>query len=392
VRLTLTNANQATGATLSNPYRNLNGGNPFPYSGKFIVAGPVFAIDSDFHWPYSYQLNLSIQRQIAKDLSVTAAYVGTLSHNLPFATDLNYPVLMNTPAGCVVNGVASVNQLASTTNVQCRRPIQTKCPDVTVAGQAGCYGAIQDLNGTQTASYHALQVSATKRMGHHLSLNSFYTFSKTLDSVQLQNTTNMGGAQNFAKLYLDKGRADTDQRHVFVASLTYQPDYYAGGNAILRNVINGWSISPIIKLRSGLPFTIANSVDANLDGTSNDRAQLVPGVDPHSADPNSTAWFNTLAFSQNKVVNGVATEGNSPRNFLDAPGFRDVDLAISRKFKIWESAALTFRAEATNVFNMVSLGTPGSTVPATAGTSTTFGVIRTASETRRLQLGARLTF
>jgi hypothetical protein len=312
---------------------------------------------------------------------VTAAYVGTLSHNLPFATDLNYPVF--TPAA---TNAAS--------NVQSRRPIQTSCPDFPTGG---CYAAIQDLNGTQTASYHALQISATKRMGHHLSLNSFYTFSKTLDSVQLQNTTNMGGAQNFVKLFEDKGRADTDQRHVFVASLIYQPDYYTGGNSILRNVINGWSISPIIKLRSGLPFTISNGVDANLDGTNNDRAQVVG--DPNNiADRSPAAWFNTSAFAQNPVKNAVggtgavAVEGNSPRNFLDAPGFRDVDLAISRKFTVWENAAITFRAEATNVFNMVSLGTPGVTVPATAGTSLTFGVIRSAAETRRLQLGARLTF
>jgi hypothetical protein len=229
-------------------------------------------------------------------------------------------------------------------------------------------------------------------MGHHVTLNTFYTYSKTLDSVQLQNTTTQGGAQNFSNLKEDKGRADTDQRHVFVASLTYQPDYYAGGNAILRNVINGWSISPIIKLRSGLPFTIANGADANLDGNGNDRAQLVPGVSPNVANPTAAAWFNIAAFAQNKIVTGVATDGNSPRNYLDAPGFRDVDLAISRKFKIWESTALTLRAEATNVFNMVSLGTPGATVPAAGVTSATFGVIRTASETRRLQLGARLTF
>lgn len=108
--------------------------------------------------------------------------------------------------------------------------------------------------------------------------------------------------------------------------------------------------------------------------------------------PTAAAWFNTLAFAQNKIVTGAATEGNSPRNFLDSPGFRDVDLAISRKFRIGERAALTLRGEATNVFNMVSLGPPGATVPTTPGTSLTFGVIRTASPTRQFQLGARLTF
>jgi hypothetical protein len=397
IRLTLTNANSPTGATLSNPYRNLVGGNPFPYTGKFIAAGPVYAIDSNFQWPYSYQLNFSVQRQITSDFSMTAAYVGTLSHNLPFASDVNYPVFTPT---------------ATTNNFQSRRPFQNSCADFTTGG---CYGAIQVLNGNQTASYHALQISATKRMGHHLSLNSFYTFSKTLSSVQLQNATNMGGAQNFAQLYLDKGRADTDQRHVFVASLTFQPDYYTGGNAIVRNVVNGWSISPIIKLRSGLPFTISNGADSNLDGTNNDRARIVGdpwaagpvalNTDPlcqktisqggKAADQTRTAstWYNPCAFSRNPATNGVTTEGNSPRNFLDAPGYRSVDLAVSRKFNIHENMSIMFRVEGNNIFNMVSLNTPANnTIAASNALNSSVAAVRSARPTRELQLGARLTF
>ena len=47
-------------------------------------------------------------------------------------------------------------------------------------------------------------------------------------SVQLHNNTTQGGAQNFSKLGLDYGRADTDQRHVFSASVNWAIDYYRG--------------------------------------------------------------------------------------------------------------------------------------------------------------------
>src|SRR5262249_26178094 len=138
------------------------------------------------------------------------------------------------------------------------------------------FGAVLELDSDQTASYHALQVTSSMRMSHHVTFNAFYTFSKTLSSAELHNSTTQGLAQNYSRLDLDRGRADTDQRHVFSMSLNYQPDYYAGSNAIVRNIINGWSISPIIKLRSGLPFTVTNgNVDANLDGNTNDRAQLI---------------------------------------------------------------------------------------------------------------------
>jgi hypothetical protein len=90
-------------------------------------------------------------------------------------------------------------------------------------------------------------------------------------------------------------------------------------------------------------------------------------------------------------VTGGATDGNSARNLLDGPGFKVVDLAISRAFQLGGDMKLSFRAEATNVFNIVNLGQPGNSVPSGA-TSTTFGVIRTANAMRRLQLGMRLTF
>jgi hypothetical protein len=108
---------KSTGATLSCPYiglassfgstvtcaagsgAGLTGVDPFPFvynpaSPGFIVpGGSFFGIDKNFQWPYSYQVNFSVQRQITSDFTVTAAYVGTFSHDLPFATDINYPLL-----------------------------------------------------------------------------------------------------------------------------------------------------------------------------------------------------------------------------------------------------------------------------------------------------------
>jgi hypothetical protein len=130
-------------------------------------------------------------------------------------------------------------------------------------------------------------------------------------------------------------------------------------------------------------------VDANLDGQTNDRARQVG--DPEIDNPTPERWFNTAAFAQNPVVTGQATNGNSARNLLDGPGFKVIDLAVSRDFRLPGDKRLTFRAEATNAFNIVNYGQPGNSVPSGA-TSTTFGIIRTANAMRRLQLGVRFTF
>ena len=369
-RLTLSNINLTTnaagvpnGASLRNPYNNYVGGAPFPYNGSYANGGGIFAVSQDFEWARAYQTNVGVQRQVTKALALGAAYIGTFSRNLPFGRDVNYPVVTPTAS------TAGANILA-------RRPNPA-------------FGAVLLLDSDQYSNYNGLQVTFNLRQWQRVSVNGFYTLSKTMTSVQLQNNTTQGLAQNYSNLSEDYGRADTDQRHVFSTSINWSLDYYHGGG-VMEHVLNGWSISPIIKLRSGLPFSITNgNVDANLDGNTNDRAAIVG--DPHIDHPTAAQWFNTAAFVQNKVVTGVATDGNSPRNLLDGPGFRVVDLALSRDFRLPGAAKLTFRAEGTNIFNIVNLGQPGNAVPSGA-TSTTFGVIRTANAMRRLQLGVRVSF
>ncbi|MEO6656124.1 MAG: TonB-dependent receptor, partial [Pyrinomonadaceae bacterium] len=370
-RLTFTNINQTTntagvpnGASLSNPYNAFAGGNPFPYNGGFTTGGGLFAVDPDFKWPRTFQTNVSIQRQLTSGLTVGAAYVGTISNNLPLGRDVNYPVLTAT---------------ATTGNVLARRPNPL-------------FGAVTVLDSDQEASYHAMQLTGTYRLGKKVSFNGFYTFSKTLSSAELHNNTTQGLAQNYTKLFLEKGRADTDQRHVFSMSMNFQPDFYKGDSKILSGIINGWSLSPIVKIRSGRPFTVTNGgVDANLDGvTTTDRAQLIG--DPYLANPTADMWFNIAAFSRNLAVTGVATDGNSPRNFLSGPGYNAVDLGLSRDFRFSERFKVRLRAEGTNIFNHPNYDQPNSTAPANIASPGNFGRITSAGAMRRLQFGVRFTF
>jgi len=369
-RLTFANINTKTdangvplGASLRNPYTNYPGGTPFPYNGSYTAGGGSFGVDLGFKWAHAYQTNVGIQRELFGKMGVGAAYIGTFSRNLPFGRDVNYPV---------------VNATATNigTNILSRRPNTA-------------FGAVTMIDSDQYSNYNGLQMTFNMRQWHNVSLNGFYTYSQTWTSAQLQNNTTQGLAQNYSNLAAENGRADSDQRHVFSINLNWEIDYYRGDNGFWSGLLNGWRVSPIVKMRSGIPFTVTNgNVDANLDGSTNDRAQQVG--DPYLANPTPDMWFNTTAFVQNKVVTGVAVDGNTPRNSLEGPGFRVVDLAISRDVRL-PKGTLTFRAEATNAFNVVNYGQPGASVPSGA-TSTTFGVIRSARAMRQVQLGVRWTF
>jgi hypothetical protein len=367
-RLTLTNVlafdpttKAYTGGTLSNPYQGYVGGVPFPYNGQFVNGGSPLGVSPGFDWPYTYQLNFSVQRQFTSTMSASVAYVGSITHNLPFSMDINYPNLQ--AAGASTSGA----------NVQSRRPNQN-------------FGSIYLTESNQASWYHSLQVTATKKMSHNVNFTSSYVWSKTMCTAEIQGgSTNV--AQDMSNLNGDRGPCDSDVRHALNIAMVYQPNYYHGEQKVIGHILNGWEVSPIIKARSGSPFSILNGADANLDGSSSyDRAQLVG--DPYLANPSITEWFNTAAFAQNPAVTGKSVDGNSPRNFLYGPASLNVDMALSRTFKFTERFKLQFRGEATNIFNIVNLNNPGASMSNMA----TFGKISGASAMRQVQLGLRLTF
>ncbi len=208
---------------------------------------------------------------------------------------------------------------------------------------------------------------------------------QSIDSADSQDDTS-GSVQNFNNIAADRGRTDFDRRHNFVMSGIWRINYFKNGNPIARHVLNGWSLSAIVSLRSGLPLTITNGSDANLDGNNNDRANLIgdPLLDPNRPRNEVVArWFNTAAFAPP----AAGQDGTAGRNIIDGPGSKNVDLGIFRDFNFTERFRLQFRAEATNALNIVNLRDPQ-----TGRNNSLFGQVREARPMREVQLGLRLTF
>jgi hypothetical protein len=352
--------------SLTNPYGLLPGGvSPFPFTynptnPQFILPASIYGMAPNFRWPYTYQFNFSIQRQVTQNLTLAAAYVGSLSHRLPFAEDLNYPYY---------------NSTATSSNVNNRRPIQP-----------GTLAQIYSVQSVMNANYHSLQVTLEKRLSHRLSAKGFYTFSKDLEDVQLDNNTTNGGAQDFRNLAEERGLSDNNRRHTMVTSIIWDMAYFSNMNRWARAILNGWALSGIVTLQSGGPFNVTTGSDTNLDGNNNDRVNLIgdPFLDPHrSRNDVTNAWFNTAAFT--KGANG--TDGTLGRNVMTGPGSKTADIGIFRNFIIGERVQLQARGEFTNALNIVNLGNPNGTL-----SSALFGTIRSAQNMRQVQIGLRLIY
>jgi hypothetical protein len=350
--------------TLSDPYAKTPGGNPFPYlydpaNPIFRYPAQVFGPSLDFVWPYTYQMNLTVQRELFRDYSLSASYVGAMGRKLAASVDRNYPVY---------------GPGATTGNVNARRPYQP-----------GVIGAARVLESGFSSDYHALQLAAEKR-GASFSFKAYYTFGKALEDTDYQGG-GLPAFQNTDKLYLERARTANDRTHVFALSAIWQIDYVRDGGSLKRGLLNGWTLSGILSAATGVPLTITSGLDRNYDGLTTDRADIVGDPELDHGRPRDELieqWFDTTAFAQP----AIGTDGNAGRNIVDGPGFRRVDLGLFKDIGLGRGLRLQLRAEATNVFNIVNLSNPGTSLNA----PTTFGKIRTAGTMRQIQLGARLSF
>jgi Carboxypeptidase regulatory-like domain len=400
------------------------GGGLFPYhytpSSPVFISGPGGAtetISPHFKYPYVEQYNLSVQRQLPGQVAFTAAYVGAFSHQLPDFVDVNYApysTAFGTPS-------------TSATSIADRRqfdPCVGACPTGAAAinNGTGILGAsITQLLSDINASYHSLQVSATKRLSASFSVNGFYVWSKALEDFEpdadgLSSPQDSGyfGAPFTASnnslgavgggLGEEYGPMNADLRHNVAMSGTWDLGYVHGDNKVLKEVANGWQIAPIVYLHSGAPFNVTTGSNKSFDSTNNQRPDAVAGVNPvldahrcrvcSSTTPNATTeWFNTTAFMNNGpgVAGGIGpggADGNVARNSLYGPGFKDIDLGLFRNVNFERGFVLQLRGEATNIFNLVSLNNPTASLA-----SGNYGKITSAAGTQRiLQVGARLTF
>ncbi len=370
-------------------------GDPFPYtytpsSPRWLPQANIETLAQNIQWPYIYQFNTSIQRELPQHVTATVAYVGTLSHRVPMMVDDNYA-----PYAAGANSSTS----GKAGSIDARRPYDENSTGTGVLGQ-NIY-----LTSNQTASYHSLQISANRPLTHNLMLNGFYVWSHALQSAN-ESADGLATAQDWDNLWEERGPMNDDQRHVAAISGTWNIDYFDGANRVVKEVADGWTISPIYFVQSGAPFFATTGSDKNDDSQNSNRPDLVAGVSPFLSPHRSRAaeaaeWFNTGAFVANGpgVTGGIGpggADGNEPRNYLRAPGYRDVDLGIFRDFNFERGVVFQLRGEATNAFNLVSLNAPSSSgPPATAGaapSSSTFGVISGATSPRIIQVGARLTF
>ena len=400
-------------SSLQHPFPLLPAASSFPNFIGAMLPGPPYTgdrsplifgiIDPDFKESTIQHYGMEIQYQHNSYL-FSLAYAGARGSHLAVVRSNNQPTLAsptNPVNGLTTNSVANAAE---------RVPF------------LGLNPFLAHVESSGSATYNSLQATVSKRLSHGLQFLAAYTLSRSIDTAgdslgsvafgyfgspifgeQVFNDQNNPAAQ--------RGPSDFDRRRRFVLSYTWELPQLAKHHSFsFSKLAEGWAISGVVTLQSGLPFSIFDSAAGTLFGpaTSFTTGSLAPGKNVEDAVLHGSVssrvnqFFNTGVFvpatfvpdgglidGKFPVSGGGTIFGNLGRNILRGPGQRNFDIALIKRTKLGEKASLVFRWEIFNAFNWANFANPASDV----SSPSTFGKISAMSvNSRIMQFGLKMEF
>jgi hypothetical protein len=344
---------------LSNPWAGYPGGDPFVQStgtaksfGFFPQSGVYAVSDPNLKNPQINTWNLSIQRQLGSWL-ISGSYLGNHTAHLWSSRELNLDQYV--PGNCSAGqfGLTTAGPCSSTAsaNQAARRTLTLLNPT-----WGPSYSTIAYLDAGATSSYNAFLLSGQHRLSSNFSVLANWTYSHCISDP---STTELTGPSYVDpnNRSADRSSCSSDHRHqINISGVATSPKM----NGRLGILTNGWQLSPIFHWSKGnLTTATYNGTDVALTAATNQRAQqILPNV---YGDGSPVNYLNINAFLP--VASAPHGVYSTTRPFtIIGPNVWNIDMSLSRNFRLPERGTLTFRAEAFNLTNSVMFGPPGAAI------------------------------
>ena len=292
---------------------------------SFSVAPPsIFAPSPTFRNPYSEQADIAIERQIAKNTSLTVSYVFSRGLHLLQTQDLNTAAPTTSYTFPILD--ASGNIAGNYTS-----PIYTARVDP--AYKAGVYQA----DSAGNSYYNGLLVQVTRRYSDWLQGNVAYTYSHAIDDNQGGGGNTLFGSTFPTSVFNgdyrgEKGSSSIDQRHRLVVNAIVAPTFTHSTSAAARYLVNNWQLSVVSLAASSQP--------------------LAPTIRVQDRVPGALSFFS---------LNGLGGSGRvpfEPTSLLNIGDVYRTDARIAKLLPISERVKVYLQFEAFNVFNHPIAGGP----------------------------------
>lgn len=300
-----------------------------PVFGSF---GPqdVFTVDQNLRTPYVQNYNVNVEQQLTSKTALTVGYVGSAGRKLFRFIDLNQ--------GNPATGLRPLSQLGLP------------------------YTYVLDFQSSAESSYNSLQASLKLNNVHGFTSTVNYTFSHSIDTASdgQDYTPFQSQPQNSFDPAADRGNSGFDVRQ----RLSWLWDYKIPNAEQMHWLTGGWSVSGVISLMTGTPFSVIDFDDFNNTGEFYERPDLIGN--PFAGTSSPANFLNLDAFTASctnpnvaaGTCNSGAHFGSSPRNGFYGPHYRDFDLALAKDTKLTERLTLQLRADFFNFFNHPNFANP----------------------------------
>jgi Carboxypeptidase regulatory-like domain len=466
--------------TLPQPY--------FPGIGGNAPAGDGQVLDPNFRPSRSDEFDFTVQRQLSRKVSVEVGYIGRILKNeyqstnldgVPYMLTLNgqsfanaydnlYTALTSGTAASAVPVQAWFEAALGPTSAYCSGfssctvAVATRegaknakglnanvytfwsdvannklsgflfgraMPSTIGAGGPGTPGQVSSvyLNGSWGyGNYNAAFATVRTQGWHNLSMVSNFTWSKTLGTQAVAQSTSSFTPTDAFNLHNQYGPQPFDTRFVYNAYMVWEPSWYKGQNGVVGHLAGGWKVSPIFTARSGLPVEVNVGGDCQSfgeincsSGSTNENAIMLAPAGVGTASAHYNVHGNTttgVGVSTKDFINMFADPSAAWSQFRPPlVGFDNqtggagilrgfpawnLDMSVIKEIRVTERVNTKFIATFTNVFNHSILNDPGLTGP--NGTSSPalniarpsqFGVIfGQANFQRQMEFGVRIGF
>jgi hypothetical protein len=378
--------------SFSDPFSTVPGGNPFPGNfgpdAPFVNFGNFVAQQPDAKAPTTYTWNFSIQHQFGNSWLVSASYLGTQTSHIWVSRQLNPAIIV--PGPLTNSCAANATNCNGTANTNLRRLIYLQNP---AAGQLVSF--VDQFESGGTSSYNGMILSLQKRLSRGVSLNANYTWSHCIGDVTIASLVGGTGGtyMDVNDRRRDRGNCQTgtldgtqalDRRHIVNFTALLEAPRLNG--RLVRAVASDWKLSTSYRFLSGAFQTVTTGTDVALTGAAGQRPnQLL--ANPLCATPNADCWINPAAF-QTVAAMPLGTLGNVGRSSIPGPGFFEIDMALSRVFRVRERVSVELRGEAFNLTNSYRAGP----VTTARNNISQFGQILTAQDPRIMQVALKVLF
>jgi hypothetical protein len=282
----------------------------------------VMFADPNYHPSYSQQADVAIEREIAKNTSLSVSYVWSRTLGLPVTKDLN---VLN-PSGATVKYTVIGPGLTQ----DYVTPVYTQFNPAYTFGGVQYKGRVSVLEPGGNSYYNAMLVTLRRRQGNWFQGSASYTYGHTIDdAVGFAPTFGSTTPSSYVNGYYagEKGSSNLDRRHNLVVNAVFQPKLMNGDSKFAKYVANGWQLSLV-----------------NVAASSQPVAPLVI----------SSGAFTPTGGIRSGSLNGLGGTMRVPfesLSKLNIGSLNRLDARISKNFTVTERVNFSLGFEAFNVFN-----------------------------------------